>query len=340
MPHPIWKDYVVTLSQDDATDFRIFLAGGAVIYTGRSYKRPGETDNTIRINDICADFLTHAVPALSQAEFTALTFPLEFYTAIWDSVAEDWVDVDVVEFLNDWSYEYGYDPVTMGMAFPINGRIDARMWLTYTAYNVADITATLYMEDGTSQVVTIPLQISADFNGSFNEDFSRSVHAAGSGTAVFDLSAWSNPDVVAVDINGTLYEVVTDCAAYALYYLNAYGGWDCLLVEGAFEEADNLTRMTSKRDYDNADIRNRGTRNYVNVIDKTFTLNTGWLSEDASLRMHHLLNSTDVYLYDIAAGQMIPVTIVDTATAYRRHRTRKAINYTFTVSVAQERLRR
>ena len=336
MAQPIWKDYTVILSQDDSTRYRI-RQGAVTIFEGVAYRRPGAIDNEVRINDICADYLTHAVPALSQASFTALTFPLTFDVEIWNGTA--WTGADSVAFLNDWSYDYTYDVERDGMAFPVNGFLDPAMWVTFTAYDVPDITAVLTFADGTTQTVVIPLAISPDFNSSFNDDFSISVRASGSGTAVFDLSQWS--DVVSVEINGITYRVERNCHhRFALYYLNAYGGWDFLLMRGAFTEADDVERKTFQRAYDNSDIRNRGTDNFVNVIGKRYTLHTGWLSDDASSRMHHLLNSPDVYLYDIDLGQMVPVTLTASVTEYKRSPVVRAIDYAVEVAVAQERMRR
>ena len=77
---PIWKDYFVTLGMRAVIPFRIRVQdqNGNIIYNGKSHIKPGETNNSIRINDICADYLTNALPALNQAEFSALSFPLNF----------------------------------------------------------------------------------------------------------------------------------------------------------------------------------------------------------------------------------------------------------------------
>lgn len=344
---PIWKDYFVTLGKYDVIPFRIRVNDlqGDIIYTGKSHIKPGETDNTIRINDICADYLTNALPALSQAEFSELTFPLTFIvqTPIEPgSVHWDWVDT--VQFIKDWSYDDSYNPATMGMSFPVNGRIDSRQWLVYTAYNASTITATLTFTDGTTSQVIIPVKISVkipgDFSDDFNTDFARSAMAAGSGTAVFDLSAWDN--VESVTINGKTWEVVTDCREWVVYYINAYGGWDSLLIEGNTIETDTLKRHTREMEYDNRSIQNRGTQNYVNEITKSYTLHTSWMSDAESLRMHHLLNSPEVYLFNINTGDMIPVTLNNTKTEFKTYKNNggRLVNYTIDANLAQERIRR
>lgn len=337
---PIWKDYVVDLGASDSYFFRIVLQDtGEVIYAGKTFKRPGDSRNVIRVNDICANYLTNVLPSLSQAEFSQMTLPVRFM--VQRSVnGTNWDDWAAPQFLNDWSYDYTYNAATMGMSFPINGRIDKRMPIVWTGLNVSQVTVTVRMKDGTTSTVIIPVAISNDFNADFNADFSRSVRSAGSGTAVFYPSQWANVDKVTIG-NSTL-QVVTECAGYALYYVNAYGGWDSFLIEGNSLEADTLKRYTREVIYDNTNIQNRGIRNYVNEITKGFTFHTGWLLGDQGERMHHLINSTDVYMYDIAAGQMIPVTIPATTCEYKtfRNQGNRLVNYDITVQVAQNRIRR
>lgn len=340
MAIPIWKDKVVNLSLLDSILYRISLVDtGDVIYSGKAHKRPGNESIDVRVNDICADYLENVLPNLSQAEFSELSLPVSFKVQT-SSDGLSWTDKETIQFLNDWSYDYGYDPATMGMSFPINGHIDSRMPIVWTGLDVSQITMTIYFTDGTSQQVIIPIAISNDFNNDFNDDFSKSVRVAGSGTAVFLPSAWDNVD--RVNIGNSTFKVVTECAKYALYYVNAYGGWDSFLIEGNTIEADSLKRYTRELEYDNRNISNRGVQNYVNEITKGFTLHTGWLFDEQGERMHHLINSTDVYLYDIANEQMIPVTIPSTTCEYKtfKNQGNKLVNYTIQVEVAQNRVRR
>ena len=336
---PIWKDYFVTLGTGVVIPFRIRVQdqNGNIIYNGKSHIKPGETNNSIRIKDICADYLTNALPALSQAEFSALSFPLNF---VVETFLQYWTIAGQVQFNNDWSYDDSYNPATMGMSFPVNGRIDSRQWLVYTAYNASTITATLTFTDGTTSQVIIPVKTPGDSSDNFKTDFARSSKAAGSGTAVFDLSAWDN--VASVTINGKTWEVVTDCREWVVYYINAYGGWDSLLIEGNTIETDSLKRHTREMEYDNRSIQNRGTQNYVNEITKSYTLHTSWMSDSESLRMHHLLNSPEVYLFNINTGDMIPVVLNNTTTEYKTYKNNggRLVNYTIDATLAQERIRR
>ena len=340
MAVPIWKDKIVNIGLLDVMYYRIILsATNEVIYSGKSFMRPGADFNQVKINDICADYLENVLPTLSQAEFSELNLPVTFVVqSSPDGVT--WTNIDAVQFLNDWSYDYNYNPATMGMSFPINGHIDSRMPIVWTGLNVSEVTITIYYMDGTTSQVIIPVEISDDFNADFNSDFSHSVRSAGSGTAVFYPSAWDNVD--RISIGNSTFKVVTECAKYALYYVNAFGGWDCLLIEGNTLEADTIKRYTREREYDNRDIQNRGIQNYVNEITKGFTFHTGWLLDDQGEMMHHLINSTDVYLYDIANEQMIPVIIPTTTCEYKTYKNQgnKLVDYTIQVQVAQNRIRR
>ena len=339
MANPIWKDYYVNLGTAESVQFRI-LVGEVVIYTGKAHKRPGQTSILIRINDICADWLQHVFPTLAQKTFTGET-PVTFIIQKRVEVpSPGWQILKEVQFDDNWSYDYDYDAATMGMSFPVNGRIDRRQWLVFTAYNASEITAHVKLKSGETYDVILPVAISDDFDSDFNMDFSQSVRSAQTGTAVFDLSKLGDVDTVTID--DRTFKVVSECCKYALYYRNAYGGWDSLLIDGNHSEVDNLTRHTREVEYDNRDVSNRGTINYVNEVGKSFTLHTSWLSDDESSRMHLLLNSPCVYLGDIEKGVMIPVVLTDNTTEYKTYKTNggKLVNYSINVAVAQERVRR
>ena len=340
MANPIWKDYYVSLGSADSIEYRI-LCNDEVIYSGKAWKRPGHSTNEIRINDICADYLKHEFPGLEQSKFTGSNQPLTFRIQKRVEVPQPgWMVVKDVMFDNDWSYDYDFNPATMGLSFPINRKVDSRQWIVHSAYNASSIRADITLKDGTSFFIIIPVEISPSFNADFNSDFAREVRSAQTGTAVFNLSEYGN--IKSVKIDKVTYEMVEGCNRYALYYVNAHGGWDSLLIEGNHSEVDNLTRHNREVEYDNRSIQNRGRQNYVNEISKTLTLHTSWMSDEESSRMHHLLNSTEVYLYDINKDEMIPVVLKNSTTEYKTYRSNghKLFNYTIEVSYANDRIRR
>ena len=145
-----------------------------------------------------------------------------------------------------------------------------------------------------------------------------------------------------VTVAGKVYKVVPACHRYALLYVNAFGGWDTLYLEGLSKEVDRYTRNTMKQRYDNAARSARGTVEYVNEVARSWSLRTGWLSDDEAGRMHHVLGSVCVYLYDIIGESLIPVVILDQECEYKTYRGNggQMIAYTLEVEQAQELLRR
>lgn len=337
MIQPIWKKYFVNLGSAESAEYVISYNHGDslnAIYSGKAWKKPGEESIKICINNVCADWLVNTFPSLSEG-FSRTDMPVEFVVQSI-SAAGVYTEESRVRFINDWSYDSGYNPEVQGLALPINGRYDARQWLLWTALYTSEVEAEVILSNGESFKVFIPVEISADFNADFNEDFAIAARSAGSGTAVFSPSQWG--DVSKVIINGVEYHCAKGCARYALYYLNAHGGWDSLLIEGAASEEDRLTRHTMTK----AGAYEREKVNYLNEIQKSITLHTSWLSDEQSLRMHHLLNSTDVYLHDLEKNSILPVILEGSSTPYKTYKGEggKLVNYTIQVTIAQSRMRR
>lgn len=338
MAVPIWKDYYVTLGTTDGIEFRIRVGSysGDIIYNGKAYLRPGETDNKARLNDICADYLSHALPTMARG-WSALTLPT-FYVQAKPS-GGSWTNKGSVQFTKDWSYDRTFNAASMPFSQPINGRIDARQLITYSKMNISTVSAVVTLQDGTTATIYVPVATSQDFDASFDESFAQSVVAAQPATVIIDISAFTGVKSVRVDGRKT-YTVVGDCYKYALYYVNAFGGWDSLLIEGSGLRSDAVDRRTMSVDYDNNDATARGTLDYLNEVTQRWTLHTGRLDDDASQMMPHLFNSPEVYLADLDTGDFFPVVLDDAEQLVKEYRYNGAIFYTITATLAQDRLRR
>lgn len=324
MAVPIWKDYIVNLGTGDSIQYRITIVNtGEVIYSGKAYRKPGDTDIYARVNDICADYLSHTLPTLTDRAFTALDMPtFRVQKRVASSGGYSWTDVTSVQFYNNWSYDYGQ--VSNVLSAPINGHVDLRMPILYTALEMTQLQAFYRVPGGSySRIITLQTR-------------------PASGTGTFMANAVSTFTKTILINNTLLYKVMGACFKYALYYVNAFGGWDQLLIEGNDMEVDEDTRHTREVEYVNTQIVNRGKENYVNEVKKTWTLHPGLMTEDQGLRMHHLINSTDVYLYDIANEQMIPVIVTDNTCEYKTYKNQgnRLVEYTIQVEVAQNRVRR
>ena len=334
---PIWKDHYVTLGNGDYYDYELRLdtAAGARIFSGRAYKRPGDADVTVRINDIVADYLAQALPNLAPAGFTSFALAATVLTITGG------ITKDTTTFFNDWSYDTDFNPATMPLADPVLAELDPRQHLIFSTLPASSLTATLHYADGTTGTVVIQIARSADFNNDFNADFSLQETSASGGAAVLDLSQFDG--LVAVTIGGMTYRVSDGpCHEWAVYYVNAYGGWDSLLLGGTTVRRDALVRHTTLQDYDNRDATARGRKDYAIEVTPAWTLRTDLLTDDQSSRMHHLLNSPEVYLSELATGKVWPVVLTDGGADRQTFKSNghRPNQYTFNAELAQERYRR
>lgn len=135
------------------------------------------------------------------------------------------------------------------------------------------------------------------------------------------------------------YYTINDCKSkWALYYLNRYGGWDCLLIEGYVSKTDSYQRKTLKNDYDNNTLE-FGDRIYMTDISESYEINTGWLNEkESEILAFNLLPSPTAYLHDLEKDKLIPVNINDAEVMYknRNNTGRKLLSYTINVTNAQK----
>lgn len=333
---PIWKDRNITLATGtDYADFevRIGSAAGALVYSGRAYRRPGSADAVTRINDICAGYLAARLPDLGS-RFTSMQVSETFVTVVAGAA------VDTVTFVNDWSY----DPTRVitaetSLSDPILPEVDPRQpMIISVAGSGVVLSATLTFADGTTIIRSITP--GGSYNASFNWSYDKG-GTEGPGVAVLDLSVYSG--LVRVEVGGLTYAVRQNgCARYVVAYVNAFGGWDTLVLDGICLQRDELTRHTIDTDYDNADASARGRKDYAIEVAPAWTLRTGILTDEQSEKMHHLLNSTNVYLLDFADMIWRPVVLTDSGNQVQTYKGngRRPCVYEFNAQLAQERFRR
>lgn len=339
MPSPIWKDYIISLGSAASVHFRV-MQGGAVLYQGRSVMRPGQTSNLIRINDICADYMPAQVPSFVNGTVIDVSNAVFVVQTSTDG-STGWTDVATVEFSDDWSYDYN-SQAGWPLSYPIKDTIDPRQILLIPVNSPDMQTVVIHYADGSTSTLWVAVKVVPDFNNDFNVDFAITGRDISSGIITVDLSQY--PGASYVTVGDETYTIdAGSCSRYVLYYKNAFGGWDSLLIEGNDKRTDQLTRNDIQLDYDNRTESARGRRNYLNEIIWGVQLTTGWLDDVQAGRMHHLLESTDVYLHDLSGVYGLrPVTLTDTVVEYRTYQNngRRLVNYTFNARVAQDFIRR
>lgn len=339
MAVPIWKDTRVLVGSGSYADYQIRLENGPVIFNGRAFPLPGATSIYVTINEICADYMAHTVP-----DYDGKTTPLAYEKTF---VVKHNGRTNTFIFRNDWSYNNRFYPGIMGLSFPIDGRVDRRQTLLYT-------------EKGDSEMLDILVQYGGprpDFRAlDFNSDFlisaeksTEQFYADGvTGYRVFSIilpeQEWSS-EARSITIGMHTWQVV-DCAEYVLHYVNAYGGWDSLLVAGNGKATDSIKHYETGVAALNSAYKpesRRTKRNYVNNLTRKYTFHTGVLTEEQSSRMHNLLESPMVFLQILDEGtQWYPVILTGNTCEFKTYRNNgnKLMEYTIEAELAENRMRR
>lgn len=136
--------------------------------------------------------------------------------------------------------------------------------------------------------------------------------------------------------------VKNKCINYALYYLNARGGWDSFAIQGTGLKKENITTYTTDRAYKNTTMEFEQMRN-VTEVQTIYELNTHYLTDEQSKKLvKHLLGSNMVYLHDFTDGTIKPVIIQDKNLVYQTYQTNglKLAQYKITVAESQIKHRR
>lgn len=302
---PIWKDIYVNLQSTSQQEAYTIAIDGEVVYNGICYS---DGESIVRINDVVADYFTRKAPifgATADSNGESATAFVSVTSSSGTIVFSDTV-------VDDYSYE-DVELSTHIPYAPIERIIDPRAPIVGTVFN--DEQRLIY-DDGNLNVIST----------SIGETFSRYIPASTS----------------KVTIGGYEWNVEQGCARYALYYINAYGSWEWLVLNGRPTKSNNYTRHAVKQKYDNGTPSARGERNWVNEEQRTIALRTGFITDEGARNMHHLIGSPNVYLYDLETAELRPVVITDTACNEQTYlgNGAKPIQYTINVRVAQDFIRR
>lgn len=331
---PIWKDtYVKFYSEEETPEYYItiqyFGDEEKVVYNGKTFGLKPTSSSTlylseIYLNAIVKDYLKTKVdnPLMGGIIFYYSQGIVRVYNSINDSIiGEEYV------FVDDYSYEdFYYDRGVVCLSRPIKNNV-ANIPLPFTTYDYYEgddnINCKWYAEDATGTKRNIASFYSTKYKA----------------TILFTPYDGLNKCYYYTEEDGitqVIEYMVDDCKSnYAYYYKNALGGYDVLCVSGKMIQVDNLERKT-------IEVYKDGKQNFENVITRTYSTFTGYLTEEQSLLMHHLLNSTEVYLYDIQEATYVPVVLTNTSTEYKtkQNQNKKMISYNITCEEATKKYRR
>ena len=201
--------------------------------------------------------------------------------------------------------------------------------------------------DGTETLIdeyTILYDWSYDFRfRGENTDLSRPINGRYvAGMYKMDTTVDGKSGTVTNSLNGDNYNVLADCGEYALYYLNAYGGWDALLIDGTVLKKSTITQYTTDKNYNNSRIEFEQTK-YINEIQDAYEINTGFLTDEQAANLSkNLIPSKEVYLHFLKGNKIIPVLITDTSVTYQTYQTNnlQMPQYKINVKESQIKLRK
>lgn len=141
------------------------------------------------------------------------------------------------------------------------------------------------------------------------------------------------------DISNTYsqdYILVNDCnLQYALVYVNETGGIDSLLIEGKSVVKYNNKRTNIKLYNDRIKRSDFENKTLKSDITKSYTLTTGYLSDEESSRMKHLLNSNKVWIQDFVNKTFTAVNITSNSYSVLNYENDKMFTYTINLDESQ-----
>lgn len=327
MATPIWKDTVIEIpASASGTNYTITIdSNGATIFSGKAYAMGEDSNVSINLNRICKDVLSSKIELSKDTTVYQQPFYKMNFKASAEGVGR------LVTFYNDWSYQDVVEkPYCQSISMPLSDIVDPRQLLITTIAKISSrnpgaVLVEYYDGRAWHEVVnTIP---------------SPCVTFA---IPLSELSAAENVDVLNEEEELVRrYRVQNTCAQYCLYYLNAHGGYDHLLINGNALRTDMYTRNEVTRDVDNTTWEHG--RDYASTrITRKWQLHTDTLTDAQWALTHHLLGSTQVYLHDLEADEITPVVITSSQAEYKTYRNQgnKKSHLTIEVEASVERMRK
>ena len=318
MATSIWKDVEVSLSANASESFTVYDKAdntGNVIYQGKSFKRPGASYCTVKVNDIVADYLKQ------QLVNGAVNIRQAWSVYVGATKKTDG------EFFLCWDYETDSDNLDGFPNRPITGRIQVGTPIPITKYaNYSQEVIASYL----------PYDENARVSLGTTTDVRNYLHTCQSGYKSVNLfPRYSSTDHTELGYSLTIIPL---CHRYQLYYQNLLGGIDVFVIEGKAVKRDKFDRSAISKAYLNNSItaiRRAGKEVIDTEVTRTWELHTGWLTDAEAGRMGHLLGSPLVYLYDCVANVYYPVIIKTDEYQQKVTRYDGMIQYTINVELAE-----
>lgn len=310
----IWKDVEYNFGGNTIYDYTIYDDNNNLLFSGRSNKRPNELGNKILVNKICQNYLES-----SKLNFNVVYDNNGYRTFTLRNAEGNYV-YHTYKFFNDWSYT-SYK--TGLVSYPIMNK----------PYVVQGQRCPFTLLATTNQM-TVPYGITYVDGTSWN---STEYVTEEMKTVMFMRS--DEKPFKRVHIGSKVYDVTDKCIEYVLYYVNGNGGYDWFPIEGRVNKTDEITAYHTTNNYNNTTIQ-FGRKRYLSEINIKYELHTGWLNDEESSRMWHLLESNTVYLHNVIEDKIYPVNITNYDVEHKKRTLLSSrISYTINVELSQTRMR-
>lgn len=335
---PIAQDVLVNYASNESFLEYNISVNNNIIYSGKSYKYPDSNNISFYLNKVCYNFLNSNLPddfpfnGYSTNIFKLNNYATEFdlTTTAGNSLIGSYV------FYNSYDYDFSdlnskinmYNNIVI--SHPVKYEIDRRQYFLYTLFQQYDL----------DTPVTLSYKLKNSKNG--NEQILLSTPISDLGAyLLIDNTLFQYPDFDTIEINGDTYKIVDSCAEYCLYYLNASGGWDSLLITGNNIKTDDISQNFYNKSFNNTTIEFEK-KNYLNIITSSYKFYTSYLTDEQASRMYNLIESNEVYLHNLSTNVIKPVNITDTSFEYKTftNQQRKKFYYEINVEESQGKIRR
>lgn len=333
---PIWSD-VYYKNDSNRLDYIIVDETNEIIYSGVAIAEPGTNEINFNINRICADYINSHLP---NGLIPGVNYIYD-YAKLFSINTPNNDELGKFRFYNS----YAYEPLPMRIFLndPIKRKMegdrmiieaDNRQYTFVSAYNRREDPVTL----------TLSYIDNEGVNNTFYELTDTSMFVRiGDGFAMPSTTYVPKNFIcnTTESTDGQLqFNAVDTCYEYCLYYVNAFGGWDSLLIKGNTLKTDNINSNYYIKGYNNTTLE-FGKVKYLNEINTTYRLHTDWFTDDEQSRLHHLLESNEVYLHNLATGKIEPVIITNKTVEFKTYTNngKKKWYNTIDVEVSQVKIR-
>ena len=316
--HSIYNPITYTTTRDDDSLSYDLKIDNTVVYSGQAYKAPDGDNINFRINDIVDNYLDNKIEIKDS---TSLNLIENYVIKPTLAVSKEYTNYTII---NNWAYQEipGTENFTKSTftSDPISTDIDPRQYfLSSIITNKTDKNPVIYKFDNT--------QYSPIARGEINGYYFMK--------RVGDI----NKITATIGDNTMTYNVV-NCYNYVLYYKNAFGGWDSLLLKANVKQSDELSYETYKK-YPNS-FTDFSRVTYMTTITPTWTLYTGILTDKQAEKMYHLITSNEVYLHNLIKDEITPVNIDNNVFEHKSYKNNgnKMFQYEINCTASQDKYRK